>query len=993
MAGAAANDVIWLDVLPSMKGFGAALTKQAGPASAAAGAASGASFGKAALAGIAVVAGGAALATKALYNIGATFDDMSDTIRVGTGASGKNLDSLVESAKNVGREVPASFEDIGTTLADLNTRLGVTGPTLEKLSSQFLEAGRILGEEIDVQSVTGAFSAFKIEGEATTGAMDTLFQVSQATGVGMNDLGSMMAKNGGIASQLGFNFEETASLLGVLDKAGVNSRAVMASMQAGLVKLAKDGEAPQDAFKRVTGELQGFIDSGNDAAALNLAGEVFGTRGAGQMIAALKSGKVNLDDLAGSAGLSGDGILEVAKETADLSEQWQIFKNRVMLAVEPVATRVFNALGKGMDWMNKSGVPAAQRLGKAFRTDVLPVLRNVADFVKKQIVPAFVTFGRWMADNKTVVATFVGVLAGFLIINKIVKAVAAFNLVLAANPIGIVVVAIAALAAGLVLAYRRSETFRNIVNGTWAAIKSGLSIAWSYIQPVLAAFADWVGPRLASSFNALKAVFVAVFPVIKGLLSAWWSAAELIFKAVVWYVSNVLGPIFSWLWNNIIGPVFSAIGTAISWAWNNVISPVFGALSGGVGGLVTAFTAAKDGIKGAWDLLVGVVEGPINVAKGIIAGFIDLINQIPGVSIPNPFVGGKTMGRGGKNGLGSILLPSGRNYNGSGGYAEGGWTGPGGKFTPAGLVHADEFVISKAARRRIESQAPGVLDYMNKTGQLPLHGSYAGGGRVVPGQGKQHKSGYPWATWAGDYPNPTGTPVNAWKSGVIALVKSMTTSYGKHIRMTHGDGTSSLYAHLSSFAKSVGDRVSQGEMIGRVGSTGNSTGPHLHFEALGGSFDSMASGGSIWDSVKTAGGQIGGWVQSMQDKANIGGLFGNVSGLMGNVGGGVKDWVLDKLFDSGGLAAGTGFMAKNTIAPERVLSDRQTRAFEQMVRHNFGDGAASGLTRDDLDYLADRIGETVLAGAHEVSTGVTNRREYESAVKSRVPGAYSGGVQ
>lgn len=543
----------------------------------------------------------------------------------------------------------------------------------------------------------------------------------------------------------------------------------------------------------------------------------------------------------------------------------------------------------------------------------------------------------------------------------------AMNAVMAANPISLVIIALTALGAGLVIAYKKSETFRNIVNGTWAAIKAGLSAAWSFIQPILSSFADWVGPKLSASFNVLKTVVGVAFEFIKTYVSTWWTVLSAVFSAVVWYVSNVLAPIFTWLWQNVIGPVFGFIGDAISWAWTNVVRPTFDALGGGVGGLVTAFTAAKDGIKGAWDLLVGIVEGPINLAKGIIAGFIDLINQIPGVSIPNPFVGGKTRGGGNKSNLASVLLPSGRNY------AEGGWTGPGGKFTPAGLVHADEFVISKAARRQIESQAPGVLDYMNKTGQLPLHGSYAGGGRVVPGQGKQHKSGYPWATWAGDYPNPTGTPVNAWKSGVIALVKSMTTSYGKHIRMTHGDGTSSLYAHLSSFAKSVGDRVSQGEMIGRVGSTGNSTGPHLHFEALGGSFDSMASGGSIWDSIKTAGGQISGWVQSkLLDKANIGGLFGNVSGLMGSVGNGVKDWVLDKLFDSGGLAAGTGFMAKNTIAPERVLSDRQTRAFEQMVRHNFGEGAASGLTRDDLDYLADRIGETVLAGSRNVAASTVS---------------------
>jgi TP901 family phage tail tape measure protein len=62
-------------------------------------------------------------------------------------------------------------------------------------------------------------------------------------------------------------------------------------------------------------------------------------------------------------------------------------------------------------------------------------------------------------------------------------------------------------------------------------------------------------------------------------------------------------------------------------------------------------------------------------------------------------------------------------------YAEGGWTGPGSKWQPAGVVHADEFVIKKDSRRKIEAQAPGMLQEMNATGQAP---GYASGGRVWP---------------------------------------------------------------------------------------------------------------------------------------------------------------------------------------------------------------------------------------------------------------------
>src|SRR5690606_23953552 len=94
---------------------------------------------------------------KGLYEVGAIFDDVTDTIRVGTGATGKDLEGLTDVAKNVATTIPTSFEAAGSTIADLNTRLGLTGGTLETVASQYLEAGRILGQEVDIQATTAAF--------------------------------------------------------------------------------------------------------------------------------------------------------------------------------------------------------------------------------------------------------------------------------------------------------------------------------------------------------------------------------------------------------------------------------------------------------------------------------------------------------------------------------------------------------------------------------------------------------------------------------------------------------------------------------------------------------------------------------------------------------------------------------------------------------------------------------------------------------------------
>ncbi len=84
-----------------------------------------------------------------------------------------------------------------------------------------------------------------------------------------------------------------------------------------------------------------------------------------------------------------------------------------------------------------------------------------------------------------------------------------------------------------------------------------------------------------------------------------------------------------------------------------------------------------------------------------------------------------------------------------------------------------------------------------------------------------------------DFAVSVGTPVYSTCDGEVVDVKSLTTSYGKHIKIkakVNGVTVYMRYCHLSSFAISVDDKVSSGQLIGYSGNTGNSTGPHLHYE-------------------------------------------------------------------------------------------------------------------------------------------------------------------
>lgn len=76
----------------------------------------------------------------------------------------------------------------------------------------------------------------------------------------------------------------------------------------------------------------------------------------------------------------------------------------------------------------------------------------------------------------------------------------------------------------------------------------------------------------------------------------------------------------------------------------------------------------------------------------------------------------------------------------------------------------------------------------------------------------------------------TGTSILAAAAGTVSYVNYSNVSYGNCIKIAHGNGVETLYAHLSSIYVTEGQTISQGQLIATMGSTGNSTGPHLHFE-------------------------------------------------------------------------------------------------------------------------------------------------------------------
>ncbi len=129
-------------------------------------------------------------------------------------------------------------------------------------------------------------------------------------------------------------------------------------------------------------------------------------------------------------------------------------------------------------------------------------------------------------------------------------------------------------------------------------------------------------------------------------------------------------------------------------------------------------------------------------------------------------------------------------------------------------------------------------DYFDDKGQAArkaLLRTPINGARLSSGFGRRRHPilGYSKMHRGIDFAAPTGTPILAGGDGVIEY-SGLNGGYGKYIRIRHANGYSTAYAHMSRHAKGMrkGRRIRQGQVIGYVGSTGRSTGPHLHYEIL-----------------------------------------------------------------------------------------------------------------------------------------------------------------
>lgn len=266
-----------------------------------------------------------------------------------------------------------------------------------------------------------------------------------------------------------------------------------------------------------------------------------------------------------------------------------------------------------------------------------PIMQSVAENVRPAIngiADAFTAVWKVIDPLKPLIgglAAAMAVFTGAILVQKGVmfaynfvlgasaKAWKVLNGAIRANPIMAIVSLVIGLIAVLVTAYKKSETFRRVVDAVWAGIKKAFSAAWDVMEPVVMAivgwFRDtippimskareiivgvwekikgafmtvwdavgpvlskifgWVGDKLPGAFNVLKTIIKAVLLPVKIAFQVLWAIVKVVFAGIKWYITNVVVPIVTFLWEHAFKPVLTWIGDKLNWLWQNVVKPVF----------------------------------------------------------------------------------------------------------------------------------------------------------------------------------------------------------------------------------------------------------------------------------------------------------------------------------------------------------------------------------------------------------------------------------
>ena len=526
--------------------------------------------------------------------------------------------------------------------------LNKVGGSMGGLGKKAGAMGAALGAALSVGAVT-KFAGDSVKAFETTGKETLKLQRY------MGGTAEEASRLGHAFTMSGIDSETSAKNIGILSKKLVaNDKAVKGMGVA--YRDANGKMKPMD--KILPGIADKFKNMPNGPEKTALAMKLFGKGGAA-MIPMLNKGSAGLKAMAAESDKLGTTL---SGKDLEAVKQSTINKRKMSAAVKglqiAIGKNLLPIIQKMVTWFTERIVPAIGRviglieknkdklipLGKAFE--------DLGKFIGDKVVPAVVTFGGWLVKYQGWlipiaggILAIVAALKIYAIYVRIVAAVtkawaavqAALNVVMTANPLGLIILAVIGLVAAFVIAYKRSETFRNVVDGAFRAIKNVVMSVVNFLKPFITTAFSVLKNVFTVYFNIYKTVFTVAFRVIKAVVVTAFNAI----KATVMFVFNALKTVFTFylgIYKAIIGGAISVIKTVWSAGFNFFKTKVVGTFNGikttisnalgSVWGFITDLKTKITGIgSNLWEGLKTGLTSVIGFLRNSLNGLIGLFNK------------------------------------------------------------------------------------------------------------------------------------------------------------------------------------------------------------------------------------------------------------------------------------------------------------------------------------------------------------------------------
>ena len=560
--------------------------------------------------------------------------------------------SVVADTKNFSRAFKGLAKETGISgLADAGKKAVTTLATVAAAGAAAIgvAGAKAVSAAADLEQSTGAIEAvFKSGADQMKAYADTAASTVGLTKNEYQELGTLLGaqlKNGGtsidqlagktneligVAADLSAQFGgSTSDAVAALSSALKGERDPIERYGVSLKQASIDAKAAELGFQKVGGS---FDNEAQQAATLALIMEQ-----------------------------TADAHGAFAREGDTLSHQIQVIKAHmgdfaakvgtlVLPAVTALAqgaiTYLVPALERLTTWARDVAVPALQQFAAQFQANVVPKVQAAAAVFQTEVMPRLQAFLDWLTTTAPpaiqavigfferfgpaiaaaagVIGTFV---AGFKTFNQVKTIIgaaktawAALNATMAANPIFLVIAAIAALVAIFVALYQNNEAFRAAVDAAWAQIKAAVSVVVEWFQTNVA-------PVLQAAWAQIQAAWDAVWPQLQ---AAWATYGQPIADLIV---SVFQGVAANW------DTIWQGISLVVSGVWQ-VISSVISTVIGVISGIIQVWTSALQGdwsgvwegikqiVSSIWAGIQGVISGALSIVQGVISGALGVIQGI-----------------------------------------------------------------------------------------------------------------------------------------------------------------------------------------------------------------------------------------------------------------------------------------------------------------------------------------------------------------------------